>query len=445
MKKIGLFPFAAVACGLLSTRAHASPSEGYGSSTRSVGLAGALTADVDDGSAAYENPAGLAFGGAAGRKSLGVGYLFGAPLVDLHRRKDDAARLESSPTQQPSAQGLANFQLRVPLGGKLGHRVTVGLVGWLPQDKLLRLALPDVRLPQWTRWTSNTDRFELAASLGVKLGERWGVGVGALVLAGMDGNVDLAIDLLAKKAAYRTLDVTARTRLAPVVGVSWRPKETLGLAASYRGARGLALSLPNRIDLGDLGMLALALSGTAHYSPHEFALGASWKPSDAWKVNADLRYAMWSLAPYPAAAVAGTLDGDLAKATGLDAALAFKTPDVQTGFQDTLTPSVGVEHLSPGGTTWRAGYSLRPTYVPDQVAAISNLLDNTAHVVGLGASVALTDPLELFDSLRLDLAGQGQYLVRREVEKTRGESDPVGGYDFGGVVLAGMMQLHGEY
>jgi hypothetical protein len=143
--------------------------------------------------------------------------------------------------------------------------------------------------------------------------------------------------------------------------------------------------------------------------------------------------------------VAGSLDGDLAKATGLDAALAFKTVDAATGFQDTLTPSVGVEHRNAGGTTWRAGYSLRPTYVPDQVTAAANLLDNTAHIVGVGASLALTDPLELFNALRLDVAGQGQYLVPRSVEKTRGEADPVGNYDFGGVVLGAMAQLHGEY
>jgi long-subunit fatty acid transport protein len=436
---------AGLALALAGQTARAAPSEAYGSSARSLGLAGALTADIEDGSAAYENPAGLGFGGADGRKSLGVGYMFGAPLVDLQRQKNDAARLGSSPTQLPSTQGFANFQLRVPLGGKLENRVTLGLTGWLPQDKLLRLALPDARLPQWTRWTSNADRFELAAAAGVRLNDHWSVGLGALVLAGMEGNVDLAIDLLAKKAAYRTLDVTAATRLAPVVGATWRPSGQLRVSASYRGERGLALSLPNRIDLGDLGVLALALSGTAHYSPHEFTAGASWTPSQTWKVNADLRYALWSLAPFPSAAVAGSLDGDLAKATGLDAALAFKTVDAATGFQDTLTPSVGVEHRSAGGTMWRAGYSLRPTYVPDPVTAASNLLDNTAHVVGFGASVGMTDPLGLFDALRLDLAGQGQYLVRRDVEKTRGEADPVGNYDFGGVVLAAMAQLHGEY
>jgi hypothetical protein len=440
-----LLPLASLATTLAASEALASPSEGYGSSARSLGLAGALTADVEDGSAAYENPAGLAFGGAGGRKELGLGYLFGAPLVDLHRQRDDAVRVAASPTQQPSPQGFANFQLRAPLGGKLGHRVTLGLLGYLPQDKVLRLGLPDARLPQWTRWSSNTERFELAASVGVKLGDHWGLGLGVLALAGMEGTVDLAIDLLAKKASYRTLDVTAATRLAPVVGVTWQPRESFRLGASYRGARGLSLSLPNRIDLGDLGVLALALSGTAHHSPHEFALGTSWRPADAWKVNADLRYAMWSRSPFPAAAVAGTLDGDLAKATGLDAALAFKTPEAATGFTDTLSPSVGAEHRMAGGTTWRAGYSFRPTYVPDQVAAFSNLLDNTAHVVGLGASVVLNDPLELFDTLRLDLAGQGQYMVRREVVKTRGESDPVGGYDFGGVVVAAMAQLHGEY
>jgi long-subunit fatty acid transport protein len=148
--------------------------------------------------------------------------------------------------------------------------------------------------------------------------------------------------------------------------------------------------------------------------------------------------------PYPAAAVDGMLDGDLARATGLDAALAFKTIEAATGFQDTVTPSLGVEHRTTAGTLWRAGYSLRPTYVPDQTG-FSNLLDNTAHVVGLGASLGLTDPLSIFDTLRLDVAGQGQYLARRAVEKTRGEADPVGSYDFGGVVLAVMAQLHGAY
>lgn len=437
----------ALATGLWGGVALASPSDTYGATPRGVATAGALTAGADDGSSAYYNPAGLGLGAAGGKASVSVGYLAGVPLMGINRELGDAAHLAAQPTSLPPSQGFAAVSALFPLGGKLANKAALGLLMYHPQDKLVRVQLIDPHQPQWTRFSSSPDRLELAVGLGVRFGDKVAVGVGANVLAGLSGTVDFQIDLLAKRVDRRNLDFALKTTAAPIAGFTVTPTDKLRLSFAYRGALSLALSQPNIINLGDIGTLVLDVSGVVHYTPHELAAGVSFEPTESLRVMVDAKFAMWSLAPYPAAQVQVKLQGQVPEALGLDKALSFGTKDPSPGFKNTLTPSVAVEYTFPDKVTrLRGGYAFRPTYVPDQVLSRSNFLDNSAHVLGLGATFQFHDPSEVFTQpLKIDLAAQGQLMQRRDVKKDQRTSDPVGNYDFGGAAIAASASIRYEF
>ena len=105
----------------------------------------------------------------------------------------------------------------------------------------------------------------------------------------------------------------------------------------------------------------------------------------------------------------------------------------ELGFADIVKIRAGVEYLF-----WddflqaRAGYSFRPSPVPDQTSG-TNVVDNAVHAVSFGGSLLFgADPL-IDGNIRVDVAWQTHWLVPRTVEKEAFD-DPVGGWTAGGFV-----------
>lgn len=443
-------PWAALAAGacLASPMAvRASSAELFGAGPRNFAQVGAATATADDGSAAFYNPAGLGIAAESGKASVSVGVVVGVPVLNVRRELNDAGHLEAQPTQQAPNQGYGSLQALFPLGGKLQNKAALGMLLIHPQSTLVRVQLLDPKLPQWTRYASSPERFEMALGLGARLTDKIAVGAGAIVLAGLSGDVDFRVDLFARRVDRRNLDFRLNTVVAPVAGFTITPVSQLRLSFNYRGAIGLDIRQPNTIALGDLGTLQLDVAGTVHYSPHQLAVGASFQPSDALRISLDAKLDLWSLSPYPAAAVNVSLVGQVPEALGLDKVLSFGTKDPATGFANTLTSAAAIEYTFRDRVTrLRGGYAFRPTYVPDQVKSISNFLDSSAHVIGLGATFQFHDPVELFTApIKVDLGAQAQVLQARQVKKEQGANDPVGSYDFGGTVFAGAASLRYEF
>jgi long-subunit fatty acid transport protein len=186
----------------------------------------------------------------------------------------------------------------------------------------------------------------------------------------------------------------------------------------------------------------LGLEGVAQYTPHTISLGASYKFSSVL-ATAELRYALWHLAPNPATLVAVDLNGELLKGLGLQNQLdaAAENPDV--GFVDTLSPYLGVEWWIVERFALRLGYSFHATPVPLQ-SGDTNLLDGNTHVVGAGVAVNFDDPLEVFARpIFLEVAVQEQLIPERRANKPATVSVP--SYVYGGSVTAVTGALRYEF
>lgn len=74
---------------LFRSTAHATPPDVYGFGVRSVALGGAVSADVNDPSANYHNPAGLAVNDGI---RLSVGYASLTPRLQINGEASDVER-----------------------------------------------------------------------------------------------------------------------------------------------------------------------------------------------------------------------------------------------------------------------------------------------------------------------------------------------------------------
>jgi long-subunit fatty acid transport protein len=429
-----VLPAALLALALAPLVARADPAGLYGALPRGVATAGTLTGAADDASAAYYNPAGLSLGAESGQVQVQLGYGAGVPLLGVERDKAGS----SVETKVPAGQGWLEAAALLPLKGKLEPwKPALGLMVFHPQDKLLRVESLDPKYPQFLRYQAAPDRLVISAGLGFQLGKFVAVGLGVQVLAALAGEVNFDVDLFDRKVDKRDISMSMRTTPSPTAGLIVRPTEQLRIGLSARGEQGLLLSLPSVIGLGDVGTLELLVSGTMHYTPAQVALGAQYALSEELKLSADLKLDFWGWAPSPALDVQVRLSGEIPEGLGLDKALSFGANNGPTGFIHVLTPSLAGEWRMPDKVSLlRFGYAYRPTFVPDQTEA-TNWLDNTAHVLGFGGSFQFMDPSGVFSRpLKLELAGQGQAMQPRRVEKKLRDPAGVGTYSFGGVALA---------
>lgn len=422
--------------------AKASPGDLYGILPLAMGSAGArVTASTDTG-ASYYNPANLAFAGLAGDSSLELGYGIGIPILSVEHSKGQPRY----PDLDSERHGWVMLGGLFSLGGKIKNRATLSFSILHPDNQLIRVESLEMRSPQWYRYQTNPKRPMITAGLGVVLWERWAIGASANVLADIDGDVEFGLDLFNRRVKKRDLGFSLFTKASPIVGTTVKIIEGLKVGFVWRGDQDVRLTMPTSFDVGDIGVLSMSVAGSLHYSPHQFAVGASYDINRSFSVSADLLISLWSQAPFPGLVTQVNYKGELAEAFGLDEVFTFDTGDEVAGFENTVEPSIAGEYrLNDSGAALRAGYSYRPTMVPDQVHT-SNLLDSNTHVLAIGATIPFSDPIEVFKRpLKLDLGGQIHFVSSRHTPKKAGASDPVGEHSAGGTVLAFGASLRYDY
>ncbi len=401
--------------------ARANPFLSFGFEPRGIAMGGAMTAEAHGPTGVWYNPALLS---RDGKVEVELGFSWARPSLDVSAADGGAVDHATPPDYGGYAVGLL-----FPLGGKVEERLSIGVGLYLPSQNLLRMELKEPTRPYWYQYDSSPDRIVVLPGAAWKFTDWLSVGVGTQVLAQFVGGADVEIDLFNQEIPRRELRNDLEIAQALTAGLYVRPIEHLHLGASWRGELQLDFSLPTNIVLTDLGTLGLELKGVAHYTPHIFAIGASYEWTQmALTFAGTLEYQLWSRAPSPALAIDLDLAGELPDSLGLGSSLDAKTQDASPGFGDVLVPRLGVEYRL-GDRFWaRGGYFYRPTYVPDQVGATS-FLDGDAHGLSAGLGFSFDDPLDLFEEpLTIDLSYQRLVIVERTVDKIDGTTLAYGGF-----------------
>ena len=150
----------------------------------------------------------------------------------------------------------------------------------------------------------------------------------------------------------------------------------------------------------------LDLRATGQFSPHQLALGATWRPPGA-ALHLDLGYARWSTYPGPFVRVGSALP--------LVGPLAGELPEVP--WRDTVSARLGGDVALGPAVIGRAGYGFETSPVPAAQPGVTNLLDGPKHTVGLGLAHAWPRAIAGHPVV-LSIHGQVQLVGRRTLTKS---------------------------
>lgn len=433
---------ALVAC-LVSASALADPFPLYGYGPRAAAMGGAMTAEANDFTAAFYNPALL-----IRRKDLNFGFAF-----QFHRlipeivSKDLAKPLD--PIEAPDNVGTSTGFV-FPIAGKVKNRLAIGLGLYLPTSVFVRVNAPDASRPYWYRYNGNLERFVLHLGAGIKITDWLSIGPGVSVLATLQGKIGggggalAKVDLFSRNVKVKELDAALTTRLAPTFGVSVTPFKWLRFGATYRYEIMLPVTIPAIVDLEGIGTLNLSVNAISHWAPHQVSFGGAWDITEQATVSLDLDYQHWSTAPSPYVSLNVDLAGPTLAALGIDKALDLNSPATPPGFVNTLGFRVGGEYRVSERFAARLGGYYRPTPVPLQNVVGTNLLDGNAIGLATGIGFNFADPLEVFEHpIQIDVAAQMTLILPREA--TKPSFDTLPSYTYAAKVFGGTAMIRYDF
>jgi long-chain fatty acid transport protein len=415
---IGSVRVALVTC-LVSLAAFADPFPLYGYGPRAAAMGGAMTAEANDFTAVFYNPALL-----TKRTDLNFGFSFQFHrLVPEIVSKDLAKPIDCEKCAPPDNVGTA-MGFVFPIAGKVKNHLSIGLGLYLPTSVFVRVDAPDGNQPFWYRYGGNLERFVLHLAAGIKITDWFSIGPGVSVLANLQGKVAggggaLAnVDLFSRNVKVKTLDASLTTRIAPTFGVAITPLKTLRFGATYRYEIMLPVTIPAIVQLEGVGNLNLSVSAVEHYAPHQVSFGVSWDPIEQLTLTLDGEYQHWSSAPSPYVSLNVDLAGPTLAALGIDKALDLNSAALSPGFVNTFGGRLGAEYRVSERFAARLGGYYRPTMVPLQNQPGTNILDGNAIGLATGIGFNFPDPLEVFQHpIQIDLAAQMTFILPREATK----------------------------
>ena len=423
----------------LAPHARANPPDTFGIGARSTALAGAVTADVEDFSAGYYNPAGLA---RSGRLRLEFGYLYAHPELRLGGRDN----------QVDDVRGVV-AGLVVP-ATIAGTTFAFGLTLHLPDERISRTRSLPLTQARWEMYDNRPHRIFLGVNLAWKPVPWLAIGGGIAFMSTSETKLEVVGEIPAIGATTRSrLHHQLRTDLLsvryPQAGVQVIASDSLSFGLTYRGEFQLGLKLDAGvtadITLGEDAIpvyFQILTASINAFLPQQVSLGASWKPLRTLRIGVDVTWVDWSAYRAPVGTTDVVLDLLVPPAFSMfvtqPGPISGSRP-VPANFSDRFVPRVGVEWLAAetahADVRLRAGYFYELTPVPMQ-SGLSNFVDTDRHAFSAGAGVALHDlGAGLPGDLLFDAYFQASYLVPRMMTKAS-LLDPTGSYLAEGAIWA---------
>jgi long-chain fatty acid transport protein len=456
MRRVALIAALLVLVG--PATAAANPMDTYGMGSRSVALAGAVTADVEDFSANYYNPAGIV---RDGRMQIGAGWFGAAHELSLN----------DHPSAVDPIHGLV-VGLNIP--GQVGDfRFGFGLGLHLNDQRVSRTrTLPRAR-PRWELYDNRPHRTYLATHVAVQPVEwlRIGGGMGFLSYSANTLTIRGTLDATnpRRSSLEHELNGELITIRYPQVGFQIGPVEGLSFGVVYRGEFALDNTLvaevgsldPGSPDAATITAGPITIDGYFYlytqsvnaYVPHQISFSASYTPIPALRIGVDLTWLMWSLYQSPIGTSRVLLDVDVPP----ELEDTIRVPEggipelgpEAANFQDRVVPRVGVE-VTPYrdadlALQLRAGYFYEHSPAPAQVTTRTNLVDTDRHTWSLGVGVDLFSLRPLLPGwLSLDAHLTYSWLPERVMVK-ESPIDPVGDYVAWGHIVAGGLTMEAGF
>jgi long-chain fatty acid transport protein len=419
------------ACSL-ARPARANPLDAFGFGSRETAMAGANAADVQDFSANYYNPAGLAL---ARRMELTLGYM----------NVDQSLYINGLNSGVDPVRALVGGL--VAPGVIAGVPFAFGFAIHLPDDRLSRVRAEPQDQPRWELYDNRNQRLYLAASVAISPFPWLQIGGGLSFMSSTTGSIDIGGQLnifqTDNSQVRSSVDADLTAVRYPEFGARVALSDKWAIAAVYRGQFQLGLSL-DAVLHGNISSLTTAYydlqtTSVNNFLPQQVVLGNSWEPLKGLRANVDLTWVNWSAYVPPVSEVNVALNIPPPKG-GWPASVTPPTQPAPTSIlpitmHDRIVPHVGVEWRAFESEHWeafvRAGYEYDKTPIGAQTGE-TNYIDRDRHAVSLGLGGRAIELIpELPRDVRLDLHAQLSELPTGTTLKTS-PTDLTGDYTAGG-------------
>jgi hypothetical protein len=363
------------------SEARASAFEVLGVGPTGVAEVNARAARAEDGSAAFYNPGGLAFGRGV---SIEIAPTLGISGLSAQGR---ALGLED-----PFGVAIA-LAVTVPLEGALKDRIRLGFAGYLLPNGLLHLVARPGETPFFPYYDNRSQRLVVVPALAVQITDRLGIGFGVNVLGGVSGPASAQPG--ASGATESRLALEATTRASVHVGARFDLTKHARLALAFRQRFSAPARVTTTAEIAGIPLSVSVGTESAMFDPAALVLGSSFEIG-AVAFEIDATWSAWSAYAGPFASVHASLPG-LDIASKLPEGIARDVVSVRAAAAYTRSIGAGAELVL------RAGAGGEPSMLKGAAQGRANLLDGDKILGGLGAQLVLHDVL----SVRTIRAGVG--------------------------------------
>ncbi len=335
----------------------------------------ARAARAEDGSAAFYNPGGLAFG-------RGVSIEL-APTLGISGL---SAQGRSVGLEDPFGIAIA-LAVTVPLEGVLKDRIRLGFAGYLLPSGLLHLVARPGETPFFPYYDNRTQRLVVVPALAVKIADRLGIGVGVNVLGGVSGPA--AVQPGASGAIESRLDLEATTRASVHAGVRFDLAPHVRVALAFRQRFAAPARVTTTAEIAGIPLAVSVGTESALFDPTALVLASSFELGAA-SFEIDATWSQWSAYEGPFVGVRASLPG-LDIASKLPEGIARDVVSVRAAASYRIGLGIG----AGAELVLRAGAGAEPSMLKGQAQGRTNLLDGDKILGGLGASLVLHDVLSV--------------------------------------------------
>jgi len=409
-------------------RSRANPLDTLGFGSREIALGGAVAADVEDPTATYYNPAGLARGG---ELRIAAGYM----------RLHSALRIDE---RESDVDPIAGLSLGIAAPLTIGAtRVAFGLGVHLPDQRISRTRSVLLDHPRWELYDTRPHKIFLSTALAIQPTPYLRIGGGmtfqspSSIALTLRGNADFV------SPASSTLEHEFRGNLLsvryPHAGMQIDLMDELSFGIAYRGRLRVTTQLRAGVDASIVGLgdpipvgFSLSNNGVTSYFPQQIVLSLAGRPLPTLRIGVDVTFVDWSAHPSLIANDEVSLSLVLPPGLGLNLPTEIRgRKPIPMHLRDRYVPRVGVEYRAIESDDLaidlRGGYVFERTPFPVQSGA-TNFVDNTRHSFSVGLGVELRDLEPTIDgSIRIDAHLLYAWLPERTHAKTS-PIDPVGDY-----------------
>jgi long-subunit fatty acid transport protein len=399
VKKFAHIIFALIIFSCMS--ADANPMDTYCFTSRSGGMAGALSAGAGDIEASFYNPAAL---------SEVKSPVFGAGLL-LVKNNFKATNTIAEPAENQthltdsdlSVFYNIGFASPLPVFG-LKDRLFAGLSIILPHNALYNIQNHEKSSPSFFLLSERNKRLSAFASMAVKISGWLSLGAGISIIPDLYGDVSVDFTAMGEKNSDM---FSVKYDFAPVMGLIVKPSGKFTAGLSYRGGNRTDIKVPVKAHVSDtFPPVNLMIVSTSYNNPHQISFGVQAEIFEGLKTELDIVYSIYENLDYPSPSVTVFDDkGNVGKVS----------ENIYQKMKNTFSPRFGAEWEFQKGFFLRMGYSHVQTPLREQKDE-ANLLDSDRNTVSFGTGF---EKEILGQNMGIDSHFQVSILARNYHEKSK--------------------------